>query len=71
MAQGDSRKAWGRFQSDLKTLVDAIGTVSRDARVRQGTRQAARSFGSALGKTLREVGDEVEKAVRRSASSSP
>ena len=65
MAQGESKKAWGRFQTDLKTLFDAIGTVSRDARVRQGTREAARSFGSALGKTLREVGDEVEKAVRR------
>ena len=65
MAQGDSRKAWARAQADLKTLFDSIGTVARDARVREGSRKAARSVGSALGKTLREVGDEVEKAVRR------
>lgn len=66
MAEGESKQAWERFQADVKSLFDALGEVSRDAKVRQGTRQAARSFGSALGKTLREVGDEVEKAVRRS-----
>ncbi len=65
MARGDSRQAWGRAQKDLKMLFDSLGAAARDARVREGTRKAARSVGSALGKTLREVGDEVEKAVRR------
>ena len=65
MAKQDSKKAWESFTTDVRSLLDAVGTVARDARVREGTRQAARSFGSALGKTLREVGDEVEKAVRR------
>lgn len=96
----ESKQAWERFQSDMKTLAEefrrqykdaspektadlnrsleqlrkgaesvfeSLGTVSRDPEVRQRTRSAARSFGSALGETFREVGDELEKAFRKSS----
>jgi ElaB/YqjD/DUF883 family membrane-anchored ribosome-binding protein len=98
MASSESKQAWERFQSDMKTLAeemrrqyknadaektadlnrsleqlrkgaeavfDSLGTVSRDPEVRERTRTAARSFGSALGETFREVGDELDKAFRR------
>jgi hypothetical protein len=65
MAEGESRQAWERFQSDVKSLADAVGTVSRDVKVRQEARSAARSLGSAVGETLREVGAEIEKVFRR------
>ena len=34
----------------------------------QGTKQAAQSFGAALAETFREVGDEMDKALRKSAA---
>jgi hypothetical protein len=33
--------------------------------VRSTTKRAAQSFGSALVQTLRDLGDEIDKAVRR------
>jgi hypothetical protein len=101
MASSESKQAWERFQSDMKTLAeemrkqyknadaektadlnrsleqlrkgaeavfDSLGNVSRDPEVRERTRTAARSFGSALGETFREVGDELEKAFRKSSA---
>ncbi|HEY1455445.1 MAG TPA: hypothetical protein VGG31_03040 [Candidatus Dormibacteraeota bacterium] len=65
MAVPESRQAWQRFQSDVRSFADAVGAASRDAGVRDGARSAARSLGSALGETLREVGGEIEKAFRR------
>jgi hypothetical protein len=61
----ESKQAWERFQSDVRSFADAVGTASRDAKVRQEARSAARSLGSALGETLRQVGGELERAFRR------
>ena len=44
----------------------SLETATRDPEVRSRTKQAARSFGSALTETFRELGSEVEKAVRKS-----
>src|SRR3979409_1169813 len=44
----------------------SLETATRDPEVRSRTKQAARSFGSALGETFRELGEQVEKAVRKS-----
>jgi hypothetical protein len=35
--------------------------------VRAKTKQAARSFGSALAQSFRELGDEIDKALRKPA----
>jgi hypothetical protein len=103
MASDDTRKAWDRFEVDVKGLAgelrrhykdadddkkkaelnrsleqfkqaaDAVftslETATRDAEVRSRTKQAARSFGSALAETFRELGDEVDKALRKSGAS--
>ena len=45
----------------------SLETATRDPEVRSRTKQAARSFGSALGETFRELGEQVDKAVRKSA----
>jgi hypothetical protein len=39
--------------------------------VRQGTRQAARSFGSALAETFKDVADELAAAMRTKESTPP
>jgi hypothetical protein len=46
----------------------SLETATRDPEVRSRTKQAARSFGSALAETFRELGNEVDKAVRKSAA---
>jgi hypothetical protein len=43
----------------------SLETATRDPEVRSRTKQAARSFGSALAETFREFGNELEKAVRK------
>jgi hypothetical protein len=45
----------------------SLETATRDPEVRSRTKQAARSFGSALAETFRELGEQVDKAVRKSA----
>ena len=58
-----------RSLQELGKAADAfftsLDTASRDPEVRTRTRQAARSFGSALRETLRDVGEELDKALRQ------
>lgn len=49
------------------SVFKSIETATRDPQVRSRTKEAARSFGSALAQTFRELGDEIDKAVRRPA----
>ena len=71
-AGDEKRKAeLNRSLEQLRQAADAVFTsfenATRDPEVRTRTKQAARSFGSALAETFREVADEVEKAVRKPA----
>lgn len=73
-SSGDTEKS-AEINRSLKQLGEAadafftsLDTASRDPEVRAGTRRAARSFGSALRETLREVGDELDKAFRQPAA---
>jgi hypothetical protein len=60
-----------RSLEQLRQAADAVftsvETATRDPEVRTRTKQAARSFGSALAETFREVTDEVEKALHKPA----
>jgi hypothetical protein len=68
---GDEKKAadLNRSLEQLRQAADAVftsvETATRDPEVRTRSKQAARSFGSALAETFREVSDEVEKAMRK------
>lgn len=60
-----------RSLEQLKQAADSvfksIETATKDPEVRSRTKQAAQSFGTALAQTFRELGDEIEKAVRKPA----
>jgi hypothetical protein len=42
-----------------------VDSATRDPEVRATTKQAASSFGAALTETLRELGSEIDKAIRK------
>lgn len=52
-------------------VFEALGRATRDPDVRQGTRQAARSFGPAIGETFKDVADELAAALRSKESAPP
>lgn len=43
----------------------SLDVAASDPEVRASTKQAARSFGAALAGTFREVGEELDKALRQ------
>lgn len=51
-----------------EAFFESLGTATRDPEVRASTKQAAQSFGSALSQTFREVGGELDKALRQPAA---
>ncbi len=57
------------FNQAADEVFDSLGRATRDPEVRDGTRKAARSFGSALAETFRDVADEVAAAIRRGDAS--
>ena len=68
---GDQKKT-AEIDRSLRQLGQAaeaffasLDTATRDPQVRASTKQAARSFGAALAETLRDLGDELDKAVRQ------
>jgi hypothetical protein len=68
---GDEKKT-AEIDRSLRQLGQAaeaffasLETTTRDPQVRATAKNAARSFGTALADTFRELGDEVEKAVRQ------
>jgi hypothetical protein len=46
-------------------VLGSVGNATRDPRVRSRTRAAARSFGSALAETVRELGEDLGRALRQ------
>jgi hypothetical protein len=72
--EGGEEKSTGELNRSLEQLRQAaesvfksLETATRDPQVRSRTKETARSFGSALGETFREVTDEIEKALRKPA----
>lgn len=48
-----------------ESFFESLDTATRDPEVRASTKRAARSFGSALTETFRDLSVELEKAFRR------
>src|SRR5260370_19841707 len=67
----DLQSALNKLGKAADEVFDSVGRATRDPEVRDGTRKAARSFGSALAETFRDVADEVAAALRRGAASPP
>jgi hypothetical protein len=56
-----------QLRQAAESVFKSLETATRDPEVRSKTKETARSFGSALGETFREVSDEIEKALRKPA----
>lgn len=61
----DVNQSLEKLRQAAESVFNSLEAASRDPEVQAGTRQAARSFGSALAETFREVGAEIDKAVRK------
>ena len=68
---GDQRQTADLNESleQLRKAADAVfrslDTATKDPEVRERTRQTARSFGSAVAETFRDLSDEIDKAVHK------
>lgn len=68
---GDAQKSaeLNRSLDQLRSAADAVfsslETATRDPEVHAKTKQAARSFGSALAETFHVLGDELDKALHK------
>ena len=74
-AEDDQKRAeLNRSLEQLRQAADAVftslETATRDPEVREKTKQATRSFGSALAETFRELGEGVDKVIRKAGSKS-
>ena len=65
----DLQSALNKLGKAADEVFDSLGRATRDPEVRDGTRKAARSFGSALAETFRDVADDVAAAIRRGDAS--
>ncbi len=65
----DLQSALNKLGQAADEVFESLGRATRDPEVRDGTRKAARSFGSALAETFRDVADEVAAAIRRDDAS--
>ena len=57
-----------QLRQAAESVFRSFETATKDPDVRSKTKETARSFGSALGETFREVSDEIEKALKKPAS---
>jgi len=65
---GDLNRSLEQLRQAAESVFKSLDTASRDPEVRNRTRETARSFGSALGETFRDLSDEIEKALKKPAS---
>lgn len=65
----DLNRSLEQLRQAAESVFRSLETATRDPDVRIRTRETARSFGSAVAETFRDLSDEIEKAVRRPASS--
>jgi hypothetical protein len=57
-------KSLEQLRQAADSVFKSIETATHDPEVRTTTKRAAQSFGSALAQTFRELGDEIDRAVR-------
>jgi len=54
-----------KLRQAAESVFKSLETTTRDPEVREKTKQTARSFGSAVAETFRDLSDEIEKAVKK------
>jgi predicted nucleic acid-binding Zn-ribbon protein len=61
----DLNESLDELRKAAASVFKSIETATKDPDVRQHTKETARSFGSAMAETFRDLSDEIEKAVRK------
>ena len=61
----DLNRSLEQLRDAAEAVFRSLETTTKDPAVREKTRQTARSFGSAVAETFRDLSDEIEKAVKR------
>ena len=64
----DLNRSLDQLRQAAESVFKSLESATRDPEVRTRTKDTARSFGSALTETFRELSDEIEKAVRKPSS---
>jgi BRCT domain type II-containing protein len=64
-ATADLNRSLEQLRNAAESVFKSLETTTKDPAVREKTRQTARSFGSAVAETFRDLSDEIEKAVKR------
>jgi hypothetical protein len=59
------RRSLHQLGEAAEAFFESLDKTTRDPEVRASTKRAAKSFGSALAGTLREVSDELENAFKK------
>lgn len=57
-----------QLRQAAESVFRSLDAATRDPGVRTKTKETARSFGSAVAETFRELSDEIEKALRKPAA---
>ena len=61
----DLNRSLEQLRDAAEAVFKSLETTTKDPAVREKTKQTARSFGSAVAETFRDLSDEIEKAVKR------
>jgi BRCT domain type II-containing protein len=64
-ATADLNRSLEQLRNAAESVFKSLETTTKDPAVREKTRQTARSFGSAVAETFRDLSDEIEKVVKR------
>ena len=57
-----------QLRQAAESVFKSLETATRDPEVRSRTKDTARSVGSAIAETFRELSDEIDKALRKPAA---
>jgi hypothetical protein len=74
---GDEREAaelnrsLEQLRQAAESVFKSLDTATKDPEVRARSKDTARSFGTAIAETFRDLSDEIEKAVRRPTQTKP
>ena len=60
-------KSLEQLRQAADSVFKSIEKATRDPQVHSTTKRAAQSFGSALAQTFRDLGEEIDRAVRKPA----
>ena len=63
----DLNRSLEQLRQAADSVFKSLDNATRDPEVRSKSKDTARSFGLAVAETFRELSDEIEKAVRRTA----